>query len=245
MRILLLASASAAPPVVATLERLGHDIRLSPRPVEGEGTGDWVPDLVVVGSAGRAGFELGNRFLRERGVPAVLCKAPHESLAEPLRGQPAPRGIAIASTYETADIEAAIDAALSGVASQRPINGDDAGDPDDVLERVRRYVRRNYSSDVTLDDMADRAGMSKFHFSRRFKEETGTSPYRFVLETRIDRAKRLLEESAQPIGTIARSVGFKSHSQFNRTFKSLVGVTPGTYRRSGRTEEPTMSSGAM
>ena len=63
---------------------------------------------------------------------------------------------------------------------------------------------------------------------------SGVPPYRYVLMTRVDVAKKRLRESAAPIGTIALEVGFRSQSQFNRVFKKLAGVTPGRYRHSLR-----------
>jgi AraC family transcriptional regulator len=102
------------------------------------------------------------------------------------------------------------------------------------LRRVERYVRERLATDLSLDDLAGAVGLSKYHFSRRFKQRTGQSPYQFVIYERVRAARRRLRETPQPLVQIALDVGFSSQSHFTRTFKQHVGVTPGQYRRAWR-----------
>lgn len=103
------------------------------------------------------------------------------------------------------------------------------------LRRVERYVQAHLDADLALDDLADEAGLSKYHFSRRFKERTGQSPYQFVIYERVRAARRLLRDTTRPLAQIAFDVGFSSQSHLTRTFKRHVGATPGTYRAAWRT----------
>ncbi len=102
------------------------------------------------------------------------------------------------------------------------------------LHRIQRYVHAHLDADLSLDDLAEEVGLSKYHFSRRFKQRTGQSPYQFVIYERVRRARHLLRETTRPLAQIALDVGFNSQSHFTRTFKRHAGATPGTYRAAWR-----------
>ena len=102
------------------------------------------------------------------------------------------------------------------------------------LHRVQRYVRAHLDAALDLDDLAQEVGVSKYHFSRRFKARTGQSPYQFVIYERVRAARRQLRETTQPLAQVAYNVGFSSQSHFTRTFKQHVGVPPGAYRAAWR-----------
>ena len=84
--------------------------------------------------------------------------------------------------------------------------------------------------EVSLAAVAEAVGMSYFHFSRAFKQSTGVSPNNYLVERRIERAKKLLAETDNPVVEIALRVGFASQSHFTTTFRKLVGTTPKAYR---------------
>jgi len=102
------------------------------------------------------------------------------------------------------------------------------------LHRVERYVHAHLDADLSLDDLAREVGLSKYHFSRRFKTRTGQSPYQFVIYERVRAARHLLRNSDRSLAQIALDVGFNSQSHFTRTFKRHVGATPGRYRAAWR-----------
>ena len=102
------------------------------------------------------------------------------------------------------------------------------------FRRVERYVRAGLGDDLSLDDLADEVGLSKYYFSRRFKRRTGQSPYQFVIYERVRAARRRLRETTQPLAQVALEVGFSSQSHLTRVFKRHVGATPAQYRRAWR-----------
>jgi AraC family transcriptional regulator len=102
------------------------------------------------------------------------------------------------------------------------------------LHRVQRYIWRHLADNLSLDDLADEVGISKYHFSRRFKKRTGQSPYQFVIYERVRAARQQIRETTQSLAQIALNTGFSSQSHFTRTFKQHVGVTPGQYRDAWR-----------
>ena len=98
------------------------------------------------------------------------------------------------------------------------------------LDTVLEFIENNYSSNITLEDMASAACSSKYHFCRNFKKITGYSPYEYLVKLRINKAKSLLEVADTPIEEIAGIVGFESTSNFIQTFKRFEGLTPLKYR---------------
>jgi len=100
------------------------------------------------------------------------------------------------------------------------------------LSRVLDYIEATIDGELTLDAMAAVAGMNPFYFARTFRRRFGVSPHRFVLQRRIERAKRLLGETAMPLAEVALACGFASQSHFTATFHRRVGITPSGYRKS-------------
>lgn len=107
---------------------------------------------------------------------------------------------------------------------------------DDALDRGRasrtqELIEANLSRNISLGEMADDAGLSRFHFLRSFKRSTGETPYQYVLRRRIETAQTLLREQTMTVEAVAAAVGFSSATRFIRAFRLRTGVTPGTYRR--------------
>jgi len=96
------------------------------------------------------------------------------------------------------------------------------------------YIEKNYMQRLTLDDVARESGMSKYHFSRVFKAETGRSFGGHLNRKRIEVAKSLIEYQDMNITELCFAVGFNDLSYFSRVFRSLEGITPSSYRRDMR-----------
>jgi len=96
---------------------------------------------------------------------------------------------------------------------------------------VRDHVQGHLHAKLTLDELAATTGLSKFHFARRFRASTGTTPHEFVLRHRVDRARRLLERTGMPLPEVAATCGFADQSHMNRVLRRRLGATPGEVRR--------------
>jgi transcriptional regulator GlxA family with amidase domain len=101
-----------------------------------------------------------------------------------------------------------------------------------TLEPVLEWIEDNLGGEITLGAMAARSGMSERTFSRRFREQTGTTPLQWLLRARVRRAQYLLENSDHPVERIARQAGFGSPTAFRERFRRVVGTTPQAYRGS-------------
>ena len=100
--------------------------------------------------------------------------------------------------------------------------------------KTTEYIEQNFSSEITVADLAANAFMSESRFYREFRRLTGVSPYQYLTRARIDAAKTLISTTDRQIKDIARSVGYGSLNHFIGNFKSLCGVTPSDYRTSKR-----------
>ncbi len=100
------------------------------------------------------------------------------------------------------------------------------------LEPVLAWIEDNLGRDLTLREMAARGGMSERTFSRRFRQQTGTTPLQWLLRARVRRAQYLLENTGHGIERIAAQAGFGSPTAFRERFKRVVGTTPQAYRSS-------------
>ncbi|MFF2155084.1 helix-turn-helix domain-containing protein [Paenibacillus chitinolyticus] len=107
-------------------------------------------------------------------------------------------------------------------------------DPMQEVERSIAVIRDNYRNTHTVEGLASAAGLDRWKYSRLFKERTGTTPLDFLNRTRIERTKRLLVLTDDPLSGIAGDAGFNNEYYFNRRFKQTVGITPGQYRRNHR-----------
>jgi AraC family transcriptional regulator len=97
------------------------------------------------------------------------------------------------------------------------------------LKRAEEFMLSNLSSDLSLVDIADAAGMSLFHFAKAFKQATGQTPHRYLTVRRLLQARALLHDGTLSIGEIARSIGL-SHSHFTVVFRRQMGMTPSEFR---------------
>lgn len=98
------------------------------------------------------------------------------------------------------------------------------------IRRARRLLDDRFMQDLTLTELAEAAGFSRFHFLRAFRREVGVTPHAYLTGRRIAAAKRLLDGD-QALSEVALACGFYDQSHFSRSFKGCTGVTPGQYRR--------------
>ncbi|HEX3045432.1 MAG TPA: helix-turn-helix domain-containing protein [Bacillota bacterium] len=99
------------------------------------------------------------------------------------------------------------------------------------IQKALVYLQTNFKRDLSLDEVAEHAGVSKSYLSRVFPEYTGEHFSDYLQRLRIERAKELLRFSNEPIYQIALQVGFWNRRYFSKVFHEAVGMTPADYRR--------------
>ncbi len=105
-----------------------------------------------------------------------------------------------------------------------------APQPNPQIQALCSIYRGPLRGEVTLEELAGRAGFGKSYLLRCFTQQIGVSPYRYLQTIRIDRAKKLLEQGIAPIEAAAMT-GFADQSHFTNYFKDFIGLTPKQYQR--------------
>jgi AraC-like DNA-binding protein len=99
------------------------------------------------------------------------------------------------------------------------------------VRRATDLMLERLGEDVSLSEPAAACGLSPGYFARAFRKSVGTSPYRWLLLQRVLRAKSLLREADMSLTDVAAACGFADQSHFTRVFTSIVGTSPGAWRK--------------
>lgn len=94
-----------------------------------------------------------------------------------------------------------------------------------------KYMNKSYMEGLTLDDIAEAACMSKYHFCRKFKEITGATVLEYLNNVRLTKVHNLLMNTQLSIDEIADKTGFSSAIQLTRVFKGTYGMSPSAFRK--------------
>ena len=93
------------------------------------------------------------------------------------------------------------------------------------------FMQEHYREPVSVDDIGASAALSKYHFSRLFREKTGVSPHEYLSSLRLQHARKLILETSLSVEDIASRCGFSTASHFIRAFKKEMEFTPAAYRK--------------
>lgn len=99
------------------------------------------------------------------------------------------------------------------------------------LARAVEFMQAHIADDIGVAQIAAAASLSLFHFSRAFRNTTGLSPYRYLLQCRVARVRELLADGDRPLAEVAALAGFADQSHMTNMFKRWTGVTPLRYRQ--------------
>jgi AraC family transcriptional regulator len=99
------------------------------------------------------------------------------------------------------------------------------------LKQVLEYIDAKLGQNIALSELASVANMSLYYFAVLFRQSTGVSPHRYVLNQRVERAKGLLRDPKLSVLDVSISVGFEHQNNFARAFRRMIGVSPTQFRR--------------
>jgi AraC family transcriptional regulator len=106
------------------------------------------------------------------------------------------------------------------------------------LKRVCEFIDANLERELRLDQLAQVACLSQYHFARAFKKATGRTVHQYLITMRLERAKQLLAANESSIADIAFQCSFSSQANFTKAFVRLLGISPGRYRRACASSAP-------
>lgn len=165
------------------------------------------------------------RLIAEQGrvIPLAASSAPVQTLAEMYR--------AVLDDHPPDGTELMVSAYRLLMELDRALQHPSAGMPEAVRAAKRLIAVSLHEPTLGVDRVAEAAGYSRYHFSRLFKQHTGTSPHRYLLHERMRRAMTLLVTTEKPVKQISREVGFRDPSHFGAAFRRHVGRSPQAVRR--------------
>ena len=99
-----------------------------------------------------------------------------------------------------------------------------------LVKQIKQYLHEHLREKITLADVSQHVFFSVPQIEKIFKEETGLSVIRYLIELRLSIAKNLLMDASLPLKSVAEKCGFPDYNFFSRTFKKIIGVSPLTYR---------------
>ena len=105
-----------------------------------------------------------------------------------------------------------------------------AGISSEKIVRLLEYLQHHYAENITLEEAARKTALSKFYFTRIFKQQTGQTFYDYLSFLRIQAAEALLKDTSVPVSEVAASCGYANVSSFNRTFRRYRECSPQEYR---------------
>lgn len=121
---------------------------------------------------------------------------------------------------------------LLTLCAQGLLNQEQTESNQQVIQQAAQTIREKYNQPLSLNDLLRQAHMSRSYFLRLFRRYMGTTPYNYLISTRITQAKALLALTDRSVSEIGREVGFGDVSNFSARFSAAVGQSPMQYRRS-------------
>ena len=98
------------------------------------------------------------------------------------------------------------------------------------IKKVIDYINENFNASISCSELSELINMDKFSFIRNFKSQTGKAPYEYLLDLRIENAKRMLQSDKYTITDISMMCGFYSHSHFATVFKKKTALSPTQFK---------------
>jgi AraC-like DNA-binding protein len=195
------------------------------------------PSLVLIDinlNQEKDGVYLGAYLLEKDTVPFIYISSYSDKSTLERVGSTRPYGY-IVKPYKALDIKTTVSIVLNNF-KHRKIDTvrDDKEISNDIpfiLKQCITYINENINEKIKISDLAKQTRWESQHFNRLFTKYVGITPYKYIIEKKIEKATILLAESNVPSTQISYELGFKSHSNFCSVFKKITGKTPESVRK--------------
>lgn len=101
---------------------------------------------------------------------------------------------------------------------------------DEVIKNSQEYIEKHFNEKISVEELAERAALSRRNFVRRFKKATSNTPLEYIQRVKIEAAKKSLETSVFNINEVMYAVGYSDTKAFRNTFRKITGLTPSDYK---------------
>lgn len=113
----------------------------------------------------------------------------------------------------------------------QPLHNYIGGLPKYKLRESIAYIQEHLGEEISLEAIASHLNMSQYYFCHLFKQSMGVSPYQYVIQQRVNKAKQLLKHRQLTITDVALECGFANQTHFTKHFRKLTGITPKVFRK--------------
>ncbi len=200
---------------------------------------EFYPDLILLDICIKGdmdGIEIVERIQFLYDIPAIFLTALSDAETLKRAQQASPAGY-IVKPFRREQLLSSVVIALANheakhkqLTAQLPTLTKEAVTENVRLQPILSYIQDNLNQGITVEFLSGAIGMSPAYFCRFFQKEMGCSPYQYIIQQRIEKAKILLKQRDLSINDIALACGFTSHSQLDRHFRNMMGITPKDYR---------------
>ncbi len=137
------------------------------------------------------------------------------------------------NTKELSGVLRKLELELTDITEKGQTNETESGlSPEEIVSLVKKYVAKNYSGDLDLNNISQNLGFSSSYLTKVFNKVENTTPSRYIRQYRMNIAKQLLGDSKNTIAMVASAVGYNDPFHFSKSFKQAMGLTPTEYRES-------------
>ncbi len=106
------------------------------------------------------------------------------------------------------------------------------------IEKIDQFISDNIDRNIGIDELAERLNYSKYYFLREFKKSVGVTPYQYLIDRKMRKARKLLSQPEQTIAAVSYDLGFNDQAYFTHVFKKHFGKTPGQFQKAVSSETP-------
>lgn len=110
-------------------------------------------------------------------------------------------------------------------------NRDDIRMKTDDIAAAVKYINENIFSDISIDDLASKCGLTKYYFLKKFRKIEGVTPYQYILKLKMEKAREIISSGSIQLIDVAYSLGFSDQSHFTNSFRKYFGEPPGSFKK--------------
>ena len=194
------------------------------------------PSLVLIDinlKQDKDGVDLGTYLLEKDKVPFIYITSYSDKTTLERVNETRPYGY-IVKPFKPVDLKTTIPIVLNNFKHRNiDVRRQDKQINNDIpfiIKQIVSYINNNINNKIKISDLAKQTKYESQHFDRLFTQYIGTTPYKYIQDKKIEKAKALLIDTKIPVTQISYDIGFKSHSNFNEVFKKATGKSPKKFR---------------
>ena len=194
------------------------------------------PDLIIIDvnlGSEKDGLDLGNYLYERSKAPFIYITSYDDKKTIESIIESKPCGF-LTKPYKKIDVLAAVQIALNFNSVKKidfhRMENPYSSEAPYIIKQIVSYISKNIEQPIEIDDLVKMTKWKKHHFIRIFSTYLGITPYNYILNTKIERAKVLILDENNKLENVAFDLGFQSYVNFARTFKNYTKLSPKAYR---------------